>query len=82
MNYPSIVTKKSERIAKSLNFFNAIYGKIPKLHFSYLIKFKDHTKIYPFDISNETQQEAMAIKAIELSDRVFDVWHAINPVYV
>ena len=70
------------RLVEAVNFFNMLYGKISEPHFSYLIKFKDYTKIYAFDVSDKTQLEAMAKKAIELSDRGVDIWHAVNPVNI
>ena len=79
---PTIDSDKSERITESITFFNMLYGKIFECHFSYLIKFKDYTKIYAFNVSDKTQLEAMARKAIELSDSGFDIWHSVNPVSV
>ena len=70
------------RISQTLNFFNMLYGKINTTNFSYLIKFKDYTKIYAFDVSDQTQLEAMARKAVELSNRGVDIWHAVNPVNI
>ena len=82
MNTSAFITDYSERIDETLNFFNLLYGKIPKPHFSYLIKFKAYTKIYSFDVSGESHRKAMAYKAIELSDCGVDVWHSVNPVSV
>ena len=79
---PTIDSDKSERITESITFFNMLYGKIFECHFSYLIKFKDYTKIYAFNVSDKTQLEAMARKSIELSDSGFDIWHSVNPVSV
>ena len=75
-------TQNQARIAESFNFFNMLYGKLSESHFSYLIKFKDYTKIYAFDVSDKTQLEAMARKAVELSDSGVDIWHSVNPVSV
>ena len=82
MNSPTIDSTKSARIADTTNFFNMLYGKISEHHFSYLIQFKDYTKVYAFDVSDKTQLEAMARKAIELSDRGADIWHSVNPVNI
>ena len=82
MSSSPIDSNKVSRIADTVNFFNMLYGKISEHHFSYLIKFKDYTKIYAFDVSDKTQLEAMARKAIELSDSGVDIWHSVNPVCV
>ena len=74
--------KNQARIAESLNFFNMLYSKISEPHFGYLIRFKAYTKIYSFDVSDKTQLEAMARKAVELSDSGVDIWHSVNPVSV
>ena len=76
------ITEKQKRIEETKNFFNQLYGKIMNLNFSYLTTFKNGIETYFFAIANETQREAMAIKAIELSDNAFDVWHCVNPVSV
>ena len=82
MNSPPIDSTKSARIVETANFFNMLYGKISEHHFSYLIQFKDYTKIYAFDVSDKTKLEAMARKAVELSDRGVDIWHSVNPVNI
>ena len=82
MNSPPIDSDKYARFVDIFNFFNMLYGKISEPHFSYLIKFKDYTKIYAFDVSDKTKLEDMARKAIELSDKGIDIWHAVNPVCV
>ena len=82
MSSPPIDSNKAARIIDTANFFNMLYGKISEHHFSYLIKFKDYTKIYAFDVSDKTQLELMARKAVELSDSGVDIWHSVNPVSV
>ena len=77
-----IDSNKVARIAELVNFLNQLYGKISEHHFSYLIKFKDYTKIYAFDVSDKTKLEAMAKKAVELSDSGVDIWHSVNPVNI
>ena len=77
-----IDSTKNARIAELVNFLNQLYGKISEHHFSYLIKFKDYTKIYTFDVSDKTKLEAMAKKAVELSDSGVDIWHSVNPVNI
>lgn len=70
-------------ITQTINFFNLLFGRIPISHFSYLMIFSNgYGTTYPFIISDETQRELMAKKAIELSKEGFDVWHAINSVSV
>ena len=70
-------------ITQTINFFNLLFGKISVSHFSYLMIFSNgYGTTYPFAISDEKQREYMAHKAIELSNKGFDVWHAVNPVYI
>ena len=80
--FVEIVDNKQARIAEAKKFFNLLFGKIPARHFSYLIKFSGGTNTYDFEVADETQLGAMAIKAVELSDSGVDIWHAVNPVSV
>lgn len=73
---------RQARIDEAERFFDALFGKIPAGHFSYLIKFSGGTDTYTFELANETQLLAMAQKAVELSDKGVDIWHAVNPVCV
>lgn len=41
-----------------------------------------HYRIFPFQINDESQRMAMAIKAVELSSIDVDVWHSVNTVSV
>ena len=82
MSSSPIDSDKAARIAELVNFLHQLYGKISESHFSYLIKFKNHTKIYAFDVSDKTKLEAMAKKAVELSDSGVDIWHSVNPVNI
>ena len=68
--------------AEAKNFFNQLYARIPANNFAYLIKFKGGTKIFSFDVSDETQRIAMVKKAVQLSESGVDVWHSVNPVSV
>ena len=77
---PTPVDEKQSQIATAGNFFNQLYGKITAPHFAYL--WTKQRGIFSFNISDETQRSAMAIKAVELSDNGVDVWHSINPVCV
>ena len=72
--------EKQKRIAKLAHFFNQLYGKIPASNFAYL--FTKQRDIFPFQINDEAQRMAMAIKAIEISDNGIDVWHSVNTVSV
>ena len=76
------ITEKQKRIEEAKNFFNQLYGKIMALNFSYLTTFKNGIETYSFAIADESQREAMAKKAIELSDNAFNVWHCVNPVSI
>ena len=68
---------------QTINFFNVLFGRIPTSHFSYLMIFSNgYGTTYPFAIADKTQREYMARKAIELSSKGFDVWHAVNPVCI
>ena len=70
-------------ITKTINFFNLLFGRIPISHFSYLMIFSNgYGNTYPFAIADENQRKYMARKAIELSSKGFDVWHAVNPVCI
>ena len=71
--------EKQNRITETVNLFNQLYSKIPEPHFAYL--FTKHG-IFSFVINDESQLEAMAIKAIELADKGIDVWHSVNTVSV
>ena len=79
---PAPVDEKQRRITKLAHFFNQLYGKITEPHFAYLTKFKNGTKFYPFRVAEESQREAMAIKAIELTDNGIDIWHSVNTVSI
>ena len=75
--------KKQRQIEEALEFFDLLYENFKAPHFSYLMTFSNgYGTIYPFAISDEKQREYMARKAIELSNKGFDVWHAVNPVYI
>ena len=75
-------TDTQSRITATANFFNLLYDKITEKNFSYLITFRDGIETYSFSIADKTQRIEMAVKAIELSNKGFDVWHAVNPVCV
>ena len=72
--------EKQSRIARLVYFFNLLFGKITMPHFAYLWT-KLHG-IFAFQINDESQRTAMAIKAVELADNGIDVWHSVNTVCV
>ena len=76
----TIVDQKQNSFAELVHFFNQIYGKIPDTNFVYLWTKSSGT--FSFSTADESQREAMARKAIELTNNGFDVWHAVNPVSV
>ena len=76
----TIVDKRQTQIAETMNFFNSLYGKITAPHFAYL--WTKQRGIFSFNIADETQREAMAHKASQLSNNGIDVWHSVNPVCV
>ena len=75
-----IVDEKQSRITSLVNFFHQLYGKIPEPHFAYL--WTKQRGIYSFVISDESQREAMALKAVELANNGVDIWHSVNTVCV
>ena len=72
--------KNQNHVAELINFFNQLYGKITAPHFAYL--WTKQLGIFSFQINEESQRMAMAIKAVELSDCGVDVWHSVNTVCV
>ena len=79
-DFTTIANKKQSRINKTTKFFNLLFGKITAPHFAYL--WTKQQGIYSFVVTDETQREAMAKKAVELSDNSVDVWHSVNPVSI
>ena len=79
-NFITITDKKQSKIDETTKFFNQLYGKIPEHHFAYL--WTKQQGIYSFAITNETQRETMAKKAIELSLTGVDVYHSVNTVNI
>ena len=77
------ITEPQNMLAETTKFFNLLFGKIPANNFSYLMIFSNgYGTTYPFAVADENQREYMARKAIELSSKGFDVWHAVNPVCI
>ena len=75
--------KKQSRINEAMKTFNLLFGRVPAKHFSYLMTFTTGYGVtYSFDVTDQIQREAMARKAVELSELGNDVWHAVNPVCV
>ena len=79
-NSTIIVDEKQSRITELFHFFNQLYGKITVPHFAYLWT-KQHGT-FSFAISNVNQRMAMAIKAVELSNKCIDIWHSVNIVNI
>ena len=75
--------EKQSRIGAATKIFNLLFANIPAGHFSYLMTFSSGYGVtYSFTVFTSTQREAMARKAIELSELGNDVWHAVNLVGV
>ena len=75
--------EKQNRINETMKIFNLLFDKIPAGHFSYLMTFTTGYGVtYSFAVADQTQREAMARKAVELSELGNDVWHAVNTVNV
>ena len=71
---------KQARIDMALNFLNLMFGAVGKVVeriFGYLWTKQDKAT-YPFAVSNSAEREAMAKKAIELSNAGFDVYFGVN----
>ena len=71
-------TDKQSRITALVSFFNKLYGKIPETNFAYF--WTKTCGTFPFAIPAQIQ--LMAQRAIELSDKGFDIWHSVNPVCI
>ena len=69
--------EKQARIEMALKFLNLLFGAVVERIFGYLWTKQDKAT-YPFAVSNATEREAMAKKAIELSDEGKDVYFGIN----
>lgn len=75
--------EKQSRINEAMKIFNLLFDGVPAKHFSYLMTFTTGYGVtYSFAVTDQTQCEAMARKAVELSELGNDVWHAVNPVAV
>ena len=70
-------TEKQSRIDEAERFFNLLFGSVTVKKVSYLWTLPDK-KTYPFDVSTPDNRRAMAIKAIELSDKGFDVYFGVH----
>ena len=68
---------KQYRIEMALRFLNLLFGAVVERIFGYLWTKQDKAT-YPFTVSNSAEREAMARKAIELSDAGFDVYFGVN----
>ena len=75
--------EKQRRIGAATKIFNLLFANIPAGHFSYLMTFSSGYGVtYSFAVATSVQREAMAQKAIELSELGNDVWHAVNLIGV
>ena len=79
-NFTTITNSTQSRITELVHFFNQLYGKIPTGHFAYLWTKLQGT--FSFSIADESQREAMAIKAVELSNSGIDIYHTVNTVNI
>ena len=68
---------KQSRIEMALRFLNLLFGAVVERIFGYLWTKQDKAT-YPFTVSNSAEREAMARKAIELSDAGKDVYFGVN----
>ena len=79
----TINAEKQSRINEAMKTFNLLFDEVPAQHFSYLMTFTTGYGVtYSFTVTDQTQREAMARKAVELSELGNDVWHAVNPVAI
>ena len=75
--------EKQSRVNEAMKIFNFLFDGVPAQHFSYLMTFTTGYGVtYSFAVTDQTQREAMARKAVELSELGNDVWHAVNLVCV
>ena len=82
-DYITSDAEKQSRISEAAKFFNLLFGRVPAELFSYLMTFTNGYGVtYAFTVTDSNQREAMARKAVELSELGNDVWHAVNPVDV
>ena len=68
---------KQSRIEMALRFLNLLFGAVLERVFGYLWTKQDKAT-YPFAVSSSVEREAMARKAIELSDAGKDVYFSVN----
>ncbi|MBR0288320.1 MAG: hypothetical protein IJQ82_05020 [Selenomonadaceae bacterium] len=68
---------KQSRIEMALKFLNLLFSAVVERLFGYLWTKQDKAT-YPFAVSSATEREAMARKAIELSDAGKDVYFGVN----
>ena len=68
---------KQSRIEMALEFLDLIFGEVVERVFGYLWTKQDKAT-YPFAVSSPDEREAMARKAIELSDEGKDVYFGVN----
>ena len=68
---------KQARFEMALRFLNLIFGAVMEHVFGYLWT-KQNKATYPFAVSSPDEREAMARKAIDLSDASFDVYFGVN----
>lgn len=76
----SVNVDKQTRIAEAERFLNLLFktvGEMVERIFGYLWTKQDKAT-YPFAVSNSAEREAMARKAIELSDEGKDVYFGVN----
>lgn len=76
-------TEKQSRISEATKIFNLLFGRVPAEQFSYLMTFTNGYGVtYAFAVTDSNQREAMARKAVELSELGNDIWYTVNPVCV
>ena len=81
-NQGIIAMTAQKRIAEAVKFFDFLYDRVPTPTFIYLAKFKDKREFPAFSATDAKQRQAMAVKAVELSELGNDIWHSVNPVSV
>lgn len=75
----NIAVDTQERTIEAEKFFNLLYGNVTERRFGYLwAKQGDNKVTTSFDVSTPNNRLSMAVKAIELSDKGFDVYYGIN----
>ena len=65
------------RIDELGKFFSLLYRNAAPEQYTYLINFKQR-ELFAYEVADDEQRREMARRAVALSDRGLDIWHAVN----